>query len=353
MMEEVSTMMAYDSQMMEQMSEQEILACLVAETEPTFTVSTENDKVRESRLQIMDDEEEDPLDKCMKENHQLQEASLRLEQENDNLAHRLITSKVALRKALDKAEDRVDELTKELLQTRQRLEATEEEMKEKEEETAMLKKVLRRELEKAEQEVKRSLGIIADYKQICSQLTDRLERQQAAHREDLNSLKGAVKACSHCRHTVEIDEPSTAGQSSPKAALTEGHEMTLQGQHEENKGARQDEQRSEDPEESLRAQIKELERELAQTKLEMVEANCKIQELEHQKGLLANSLHEAKNSWINKAFTSLRTSSGGLHSISVNRDEAPAVGWKLHSGPLSRWSTMKLSWPHKDNQENI
>lgn len=31
-------MMAYDAQVMEQMSEAEILACLVAETGPTFTV---------------------------------------------------------------------------------------------------------------------------------------------------------------------------------------------------------------------------------------------------------------------------------------------------------------------------
>lgn len=31
-------MMAYDAQVMEQMSEEEILACLVAETEPKFTV---------------------------------------------------------------------------------------------------------------------------------------------------------------------------------------------------------------------------------------------------------------------------------------------------------------------------
>lgn len=82
-----------------------------------------------------------------------------------------------------------------------------------------LKEVFRRELEKAEQEVRRSSGIIADYKQvhifrkhsiprkgyknavmlsdvdalssaqICSQLTNRLERQQAAHREELDSLK--------------------------------------------------------------------------------------------------------------------------------------------------------------------
>lgn len=38
MMEEVSVMMAYDAQVMEQMSEEEILACLVAETGPKFTV---------------------------------------------------------------------------------------------------------------------------------------------------------------------------------------------------------------------------------------------------------------------------------------------------------------------------
>jgi len=81
----------------------------------------------------MDDEEEDPLEKYLvwdhscfplllkwlnfhflaaepdiffcglqRENDRLQQASLRLEQENDNLAHRLITSKIALRNTLDK-----------------------------------------------------------------------------------------------------------------------------------------------------------------------------------------------------------------------------------------------------------
>lgn len=35
------------------------------------------------------------------ENRRLQQASLRLEQENDSLAHKLISSKVALRTALD------------------------------------------------------------------------------------------------------------------------------------------------------------------------------------------------------------------------------------------------------------
>ncbi|XP_070835719.1 rab GTPase-activating protein 1-like [Chaetodon trifascialis] len=338
MMEEVSVMMAHDAQLMEEMSEEEILACLVDETEPQFTVPTKKAKLRESRLQIMDDEE-DPVDKYMRENRQLQQASLRLEQENDNLAHRLIASKVALRNALDKAEDRVDDLTKELLLSRHRLQATEEEKRGKEEEAAMLKEVLRRELEKAEQEVRRSSGIIADYKQICSQLTNRLERQQAAHREELDSLKSAARACPHCQCVVDSDEASATAQGS---TTIEGH------RNEASESLKKAEQRSDDQEnESLKAQIRELEQELAQTKLQMVEAKCKIQELQHQRGILANDLQEAKNSWISKAFTSLRTSSGGgLQSISVPRDGAPIVG------SLSGW-TAKLSWPHRDNRENV
>eukprot|EP00064_Thunnus_orientalis_P010551 superscaffoldBa00001441_g10577 len=324
MMEEVSTMMAYDAHVVEQMSEEEILACLVEETGPTFTVPTKKAKLGESRLQIMDDEEEeeDPLDKYLKENRRLQQASLRLEQENDNLAHRLITSKVALRNALDK-----------------------------------LKEVFRRELEKAEQEVKRSSGIIADYKQICSQLTNRLEKQQAAHREEFDSLKSAMKACPRCQHVVESDEPSAAGQNSLTAAApapARDHLTAESGRDENTTDPREAEQRREDQEkESLKAQVRELEQELAQTKLQMVEAKCKIQELEHQRGILTNDLQEANNSWISKAFTSLRTSSGGLGSISLPRDGAPAMGWNFHSGSLSGWSTKKILWPHRHNRENI
>ncbi|XP_070776739.1 rab GTPase-activating protein 1-like isoform X1 [Enoplosus armatus] len=346
MMEEVSMMMAYDAHVMDRMSEEEILACLVDETGPKFSVPTKKAKRMESRLQIMDDEE-DPMDKYLRENRRLQQASLRLEQENDNLAHRLITGKVALRNALDKAEDRVDELSKDLLQTRHRLQSTEEEKRGKEEEAAMLKEVFRRELEKAEQEVRRSSGIVADYKQICSQLTNRLERQQAAHREELDSLKSAVKSCLHCRNVVESDEPS--------ASAAKVHGMTEPARDEDKEGPRKAEQRRNDQEkESLKAQIRELEQELAQTKLQMVEAKCKIQELEHQRGILANNLHDAKNSWISKALTSLRTSSGGgLHSISIPRDGAPTVGWNLHASSLSGWSAKKLSWPHRDNRENV
>lgn len=340
---------AYDAHAIEQMSEEEILACLVAETGPTFDVPTKKVKLGESLLQIMDD---DPLDKYLKENRRLQQASLRLEQENDSLAHRLITSKVALRNALDKAEDRIDELTKGLLQTQHRLQATEDEKRGKEEETAMLKEVFRRELERAEQEIKKSSGIISDYKQICSQLTLRLERQEAAHREELDALRSTMEACSRCRH---IGESITADHRSETPVHTEGQEVTEQGGQESDESPqRKDRNRKEEEKESLKAQIRELEKELAQTKLQVVEANCKIQELEHQKGALASDLQEAKNNWISKALTSLRTSTGGHHSIGMHREGGPpTLNWNLTSSSLSGWTPKKLSWPHKDNAKNV
>lgn len=90
----------------------------------------------------------------------------------------------------------MDELTKDLLQTQHRLQATEDEIRGKEEEAAMvmiyfltkcielllvarkndlktllffqLKEVFRRELERAELEIKKSSGIISDYKQVLT-----------------------------------------------------------------------------------------------------------------------------------------------------------------------------------------
>ncbi|XP_068608319.1 rab GTPase-activating protein 1-like isoform X1 [Brachionichthys hirsutus] len=341
MMEEVSDTMAYDGIAMDQMSEEEILACLVSETGPELTIPTTKARPKESRLQIMADDE-DTLDKYQKEIRWLQQASLRLEQENDSLAHRLITNKVAMREALDKAEDRVDELSIDLLQARYQLLATEEAKKSEEEEAAMVKEVFRRELEKAEVEVGRSLVIVAEYKQICSQLTNRLERQQASHKEEADSLKSAISVCPRCRCAVDSDKPAAAPDS-----MTDRVAKLRRGEENLQKAAQRREQQEK---EALKTQIRKLEKGLAQTKLQMVEANCKIQELEHQRGILANDLSEAKNSWFSKAFTSLRTPGGGrgLHGMSMHKEGAPALGCSLHGGPLSAWSIKKLSLPHRD-----
>ncbi|CAF90912.1 unnamed protein product [Tetraodon nigroviridis] len=123
MMQEVSIMVAYDAHVVDRPGEEDALARLVARSRPLRTPR--------------------PV-----------EATMRLEQENDDLAHELVTSKIALRNDLDQ-----------------------------------LKEVFRRELEKAELEIKKTAAIITEYKQICSQLSTRLEKQQAATKEELDAVR--------------------------------------------------------------------------------------------------------------------------------------------------------------------
>uniref|UniRef100_A0A672G9F7 Rab-GAP TBC domain-containing protein n=1 Tax=Salarias fasciatus TaxID=181472 RepID=A0A672G9F7_SALFA len=238
--------------------------------------------LRESQLQ-----HEDPIDRYQRENRRLQEASMRLEQENDDLAHELVTSKIALRNDLDQAEDKADVLNKELLTTKQRLVETEEEKRRQEEETAQLKEVFRRELEKAEMEIKKTTAIIAEYKQICSQLSTRLEKQQAATKEELDIVRNKIMGCDHCK-----DLFSTLG--SLQASSPGSNRTSTEPLDEEKDG--------------LKEQLRQLELELAQTKLQLVEAKCRIQELEHQRGVLMNEIQAAKNSWLSKTLGSLKSS---------------------------------------------
>ncbi|NXO04425.1 RBG1L protein, partial [Rhinopomastus cyanomelas] len=239
--------------------------------------------MRESQLQ-----QEDPMDRYKRENRRLQEASMRLEQENDDLAHELVTSKIALRNDLDQAEDKADVLNKELLLTKQKLVETEEEKRKQEEETAQLKEVFRKQLEKAESEIKKTTAIIAEYKQICSQLSTRLEKQQAASKDELEVVKGKVMACKHCSEIFSKEGT-----------------LKLSAVNRENKGLETD-----DEKDALKKQLREMELELAQTKLQLVEAKCKIQELEHQRGALMNEIQAAKNSWFSKTLNSIKTAAG-------------------------------------------
>ncbi|XP_069793671.1 rab GTPase-activating protein 1-like isoform X10 [Narcine bancroftii] len=230
-------------------------------------------------------QQEDPIDRYKRENRRLQEASLRLEQENDDLAHELVTSKIALRNDLDEIEDKADVLNKELLQTKQRLVETEDEKRRQAEESAQIKEVFRRELEKAESEVKKTSAIISEYKQICSQLSVRLEKQQAASKEELELVKGKVLTCERCCELFRKDgelEVAEPGQASMLQDMDEEKEL-------------------------LKKQLREMELELAQTKLQLVEAKCKIQELEHHRGALLNEIQATKNSWLSKTLNSIKT----------------------------------------------
>ncbi|ELW62468.1 Rab GTPase-activating protein 1 [Tupaia chinensis] len=252
--------------------------------------------MRESQLQ-----QEDPMDRYKRENRRLQEASMRLEQENDDLAHELVTSKIALRNDLDQAEDKADVLNKELLLTKQRLVETEEEKRKQEEETAQLKEVFRKQLEKAEYEIKKTTAIIAEYKQRAHcpgpGFWPYLQGSFRKHSFLLQQYlpvppgqlgMGKMMACKHCSDIF-----------SKEGALK------LAAISREDQGIETD-----DEKDSLKKQLREMELELAQTKLQLVEAKCKIQELEHQRGALMNEIQAAKNSWFSKTLNSIKTATG-------------------------------------------
>ncbi|XP_012876878.1 PREDICTED: rab GTPase-activating protein 1 isoform X2 [Dipodomys ordii] len=233
-------------------------------------------------------QQEDPIERYERENRRLQEANMRLEQENDDLAHELVTSKIALRKDLDNAEEKADALNKELLMTKQKLIEAEEEKRRLEEESAQLKEMCRRELDKAESEIKKNSSIIGDYKQICSQLSERLEKQQTANKVEIEKIRQKVDDCDRCREFFN-KEGHVKGIASSKEVLD----------------ADTDEEK-----ETLKNQLREMELELAQTKLQLVEAECKIQDLEHHLGLALNEVQAAKKTWFNRTLSSIKTATG-------------------------------------------
>ncbi|KAK2120289.1 Rab GTPase-activating protein 1 [Saguinus oedipus] len=296
-------------------------------------------------------QQEDPIERFERENRRLQEANMRLEQENDDLAHELVTSKIALRKDLDnkhymdhslpaqvflpsewretvvhgrgtaeappedvrepmegpcradrtmsefslagsllcvetdvrvketgcddekrtenkrvahapvscskdvnRAEEKADALNKELLMTKQKLIDAEEEKRRLEEESAQLKEMCRRELDKAESEIKKNSSIIGDYKQICSQLSERLEKQQTANKVEIEKIRQKVDDCERCREFFN-KEGRVKGISSTKEVLDED---------------------TDEEKETLKNQLREMELELAQTKLQLVEAESSV-----------------------------------------------------------------------------
>ncbi|XP_030290656.1 rab GTPase-activating protein 1 isoform X1 [Sparus aurata] len=235
------------------------------------------------------EQQEAPIERYERENRRLQEANMRLEQENDDLAHELVSSKIALRKDLDNAEEKADALNKELLLTKQKLVDSEDEKRRLEEESAQLKEMCRRELDKSESEIKKNGSIIGEYKQICSQLSERLEKQQTANRGELEKIRSKVEGCEKCSSLFNKEGRVRAAVTSAPAG---GAEET-------------DEEK-----EGLKNQLREMELELAQTKLQLVEAECKIQDLEHHLGLALNEVQAAKKTWFNRTLSSIKTVTG-------------------------------------------
>uniref|UniRef100_A0A671T628 Rab GTPase-activating protein 1 n=1 Tax=Sinocyclocheilus anshuiensis TaxID=1608454 RepID=A0A671T628_9TELE len=219
------------------------LACSMKVTKKLKKYEKEYHTIREQQEQ-----QEAPIERYERENRRLQEANMRLEQENDDLAHELVSSKIALRKDLDNAEEKADALNKELLITKQKLVESEDEKRRLEEESAQLKEMCRRELDKSESEIKKNGSIIGEYKQVN---THTHTHTHALTHSPLMKVEG----CEKCSILF-----SKEGRLKVLSASKEGSEED-----------------TDEEKEALKNQLREMELELAQTKLQLVEAECKIQ----------------------------------------------------------------------------
>ncbi|KTF83696.1 hypothetical protein cypCar_00021577 [Cyprinus carpio] len=244
------------------------------------------------------EQQEAPIERYERENRRLQEANMRLEQENDDLAHELVSSKIALRKDLDNAEEKSDALNKELLITKQKLVESEDEKRRLEEESAQVRHLQHQPKPATSQnreETLLTLDLCVLVSQICSQLSERLEKQQTANRGELEKIRMKVEGCEKCSILF-----SKEGRLKVVSARKEGSEED-----------------TDEEKEALKNQLREMELELAQTKLQLVEAECKIQDLEHHLGLALNEVQAAKKTWFNRTLSSIKTVTGAQGKESV------------------------------------
>ncbi|KAK7869744.1 hypothetical protein R5R35_008281 [Gryllus longicercus] len=211
---------------------------------------------------------------------------------------------------LKEAQDSAEQYNNELENLKSTLMRTEEEKKRLEEEATRVKDMLKREVQKAENESNRNATIITEYKQICQ----RLDNEQVAAKAALNELRGQIKNCARCRELL-------------------GHPVDSQDVH-TNTSAPNNKNAVDPQLQRAQERIRELELELAQTKLAHVEAECKNQDLVHQLHATFAELQVAKNAWppwLSKTLTSIKEvankkdmpANPSGNSTNMRRDSAP------------------------------
>lgn len=261
---------------------------------------------------------EDPVTRLQRENAKLTENNLRLEQENDDLARELVSSKILLRSQMDRIEDKNDTLSRSLLSTQQdcknyltTISDMEDEKARLEVEVNQLKEVCRRELQRLEGESKRDKLIIQDYKQTCSQLSNRHGEYSKEIGRFIGEFKDILNASftmNNCdislvtQFETEADDlmirlnfndgDSRKNREKSNSDVDSSSAISSEESNESTKGSgkrvgaylysdNHSNMGNEAKIQQLSDHVDKLEVELARTKVALVEAECKCQQLSH------------------------------------------------------------------------
>lgn len=261
---------------------------------------------------------ENPLTRLQRENAKLTENNLRLEQENDDLARDLVAWKIQDRAHLDVLEDKIDTLNRALSNSHQDCQSymstisdMEDERARLEVEVSQLKEVCRRELNRTETELTRNSTIISDYKKICSQLSKRIDGQVSLSCKFVETIQDLLRDNEACKDKLchqlfqskaeeflrvlnspdeqqfEAAAEALTGNASPQLKASSSRRISTDSEQSNRpvgayiKSASLQSTSSEARIQQLTEHVDELEVELARTKLALVEAECKCQQLYH------------------------------------------------------------------------
>uniref|UniRef100_A0A915HMU0 Rab-GAP TBC domain-containing protein n=1 Tax=Romanomermis culicivorax TaxID=13658 RepID=A0A915HMU0_ROMCU len=260
-------------------------------------------------------ESQDPIERLEKECMKLRESLMRLERENDDLAHELVTSKIQLRKNLDAAEDNIESLQNQMEKMSDYCREGEENQRRLLAEAEQVKEMCRREIQRVDEENLRCAAIIANYKQICTNLNVRLEEEQETRRRKVEKLLSVIKLCPSCSSSAVLNDdsatPPSINQSNASSPDDDWSKFdNLNSAHNFPANLSDEQQQS----------IRRLELELARTKLALVESECKNQDLNHQLQHNLNNAQQKRGAngensahfrekggvWLKKTFNSLK-----------------------------------------------
>ncbi|KAI1709246.1 rab-GTPase-TBC domain-containing protein [Ditylenchus destructor] len=275
----------------------------------------------------------DPLERVERENFRFKETILRLERENDDLAHELVTSKIELRNKLDMTEDQLESTVTAIERKSRECQELREECSNLKKETEMVKNMCREEVSRLDDEIstmrrndKRSQSVLEQYKKICTDLGNTFEQEKKTFEEQKKSIVNRVSTCPTCSEAVSEWAPE-----SPKTK----HELKNGVEYPQVNGVTDNDSTSTtggtfhivelmDQLEAQEEYIRQVELELAQTKLALVESQCHNQDLAHQMStsMTTSDSNDLRPAWFKKTISSIRDVGTSLK----NQQSSPRAG---------------------------
>ncbi|KAL3099475.1 hypothetical protein niasHS_002930 [Heterodera schachtii] len=313
-------------------------------------------------------ESQDPLERLERENCRLKEQIMRLERENDDLAHELVTSKIELRHKLDTTEDQLESAMSQMVKKNRECEEVAERERQLREQSEQVKQRCRHEVGRLEEELRRAQGVNQEYKRICTELGLTVDEQKRKMNEQQKAVKMRTASCERCADALRELWPSppspppvidgssssaTTAAASALAAATNGDHRresaapspspsgggrpgssgsgggggesggTNSPTHNGSRATALHVMELVERLEEREQHIRQVELELAQTKLALVESQCQNQDLTHQ---MSTSMHQLQNNgvdnsatdtkpaWLKKTLSSIKEAQSALSS---------------------------------------